>query len=437
MKMSHPSKHYDCLVIGAGLAGAQSAAAIAARGLKVALVEQYAEGPSQGASFGETRIVRPVEWEVDAYAPMVQRSIEIFKQLNAECEKRGLPPVFYETGGLYGGPVGSDIFEGARACAERHSIRHEILDARQVREKFPALNIPDHYKLVHDFDSGILVPERVLELHYTLARERAADLHFGTEVKTVESLDERSLLVTTNKGAFTTKKLVVAAGAWSGRLLEKMGLPSVIENSSPELGYVAWIEPPGDDTAYRAENLPVITIGEDHKENVYGFPVMKGPGMEGFTPGIKLGATMLDNRRFYDPDPQLLRFSATEAEARENEARARYYSEKFFPGTVNQPIAKGAHCVWTDNDSDSTAMFLGPHPGDKRIVIACGDNGEGARLSGAVSEAVADLITDKNPRFDLSPFALDRPEVQKRCFTRHTTLPYEMAALEEPEPHYY
>lgn len=400
-------KRYDCIVIGAGLIGSQTTAKLAQTGnQKVAMLEQFPEGPSQGASFGETRIVRPVEWEVDAYAPMVMRSLQIYHELNALCEERGLPPVFYETGGLYGGPKGSDIFEGAAACARKHGIKHEVLDATEVRKRFPVLNIPDHYKVVYDHQSGILVPERMLELHYALAREKDADLLFETKVEDVKSLDDGSLLVETNKGPFITSKLVVAAGAWSGKFLENIGLDSVIENATPERGYVAWIEPKSGDRGYTMSELPVCTIGEDQSDNFFSFPVFDEFG----TPGIKAAAT--NHRKEYDDDdPWSLRHRTDITP--DDDQRVRHYTDRFFPGTKGAPTVKAASCVWTENISKSSAMFLGIYPNDPRILIACGDNGEGARLSGAVAEIISDLAAGRDPRFDLSQFALDRPELDR------------------------
>ncbi|MCD8520532.1 MAG: FAD-dependent oxidoreductase [Alphaproteobacteria bacterium] len=258
-------QNYDCIVIGGGLVGSQAVYRLSQTpGYKVAMLEQYPEGPSMGASFGETRIVRAVEWEVDIYTPMVLRSLEIYHALNAECAAYGIDPVFYETGGLYGGPADSDIFKGAQESVIRHNIPHDILDAAAVKKRFPVLNIPDDYKLVHDKQSGILVPERMLEFHYMLARQNGADLHFETRFKDISSLPDGRLLVTTNKGQFTTKKLIIAAGAWSGKLLEDMGLRCVIDNSTPERGYVAWIDPADDDADYRWENLPVL----NHREKL-------------------------------------------------------------------------------------------------------------------------------------------------------------------------
>lgn len=398
-------QHYDCIVIGGGFIGSQTTEKLSQnKDKKIAMFEQYPEGPSQGASFGETRIVRPVEWEVDAYAPMVLRSLEIYHSLNELCKQRNLPPVFYETGGLYGGPINSDIFLEAARCAKQNKIPHDILTPAQAKLRFPILDIPDNYRLVHDHVSGILVPERMLELHYQLAREKGAELHFETRLEKVESLDDGKLLITTNKGIFTTNKLIVGTGAWSGKLLENMGLDAVIENSTPERGYVAWIKPALGDGGYRMGELPVCTIGENSHDNFFSIPIFDEFG----TPGLKTAAT--NHRKEYDDnDPWALRYM-TDIEPVDDE-RVREYTDKFFPGTKGSPTIKAASCVWTENNSKTSAMFLGFYPGDQRIIIACGDNGEGARLSGAVAEIIADLTMGRKPKFDLSPFALDRPEL--------------------------
>jgi len=47
-------------------------------------------------------------------------------------------------------------------------------------------------------------------------------------------------------------------------------------------------------------------------------------------------------------------------------------------------------------------------PGFEAIVVASPCSGHGFKFSSAIGEILADLATDRPPRFDLSPFEIGR-----------------------------
>jgi sarcosine oxidase len=72
--------------------------------------------------------------------PLVQRSFELFRQLESQHQSSSLPacaPLLTMTGGLMIGRPDSPVVVGTRASAETHRLPHQILSAAEVRDRCP------------------------------------------------------------------------------------------------------------------------------------------------------------------------------------------------------------------------------------------------------------------------------------------------------------
>src|SRR5690606_30323862 len=95
----------------------------------------------EGSSHGRTRILREAYFEHPLYVPLVRLAREEWQALSAEVGS----PLFEPTGGLNIGAENGKLVRGVRASIEAHDIPHEILDARALRRRFPALRVDaDH-----------------------------------------------------------------------------------------------------------------------------------------------------------------------------------------------------------------------------------------------------------------------------------------------------
>ena len=65
---------WDVLVVGLGGVGSATAAALARRGQRVLGLDRYPPVHDQGASHGETRIVRKAYFEGAGYVPLLHRA---------------------------------------------------------------------------------------------------------------------------------------------------------------------------------------------------------------------------------------------------------------------------------------------------------------------------------------------------------------------------
>src|SRR4051812_10706351 len=124
---------FDVIVIGLGGMGSAAAAHLAARGRRGLGLGQVPPAHDPGASHGDSRIIRQAYFEDPAYVPLLQRSYELFADLEATS-----PGVLTLTGGLMLGAPDSAAVAGSRASAEQWHLSHELLDTADLRRRFPA-----------------------------------------------------------------------------------------------------------------------------------------------------------------------------------------------------------------------------------------------------------------------------------------------------------
>ena len=144
-----PHDHFDTIVIGLGAVGSATLYQLARRGAKVLGLDQYAPPHSLGSSHGQTRITRLAVGEGDEYVPLVRRSHEIWRELEAATGQS----IYTRTHGLVLGPRdGAPVHQGRSHdfvhstidIARRHGIDHEVLDHADLRRRYPQFQLNDH-----------------------------------------------------------------------------------------------------------------------------------------------------------------------------------------------------------------------------------------------------------------------------------------------------
>ena len=74
-------RHYDVIVAGVGGMGSAAAYELARRGRRVLGLEQFPLVHDRGSSHGQTRIIRKAYFEHPNYVPLVQRSYQLWYDL--------------------------------------------------------------------------------------------------------------------------------------------------------------------------------------------------------------------------------------------------------------------------------------------------------------------------------------------------------------------
>ena len=261
---------FDAIVIGLGAHGSAAALALTRRGLRVLGIERFERGHELGSSGGRSRMIRRAYFEHLAYIPLLAASRTGWDRLAEELGE----PMVTTTGGLYiGGPDG-DLVSGSIASAREQGVPHEVVDADEIRRRWPAFT-PDEGMLgVVDPGAGIIDPQQAIEAQLRLAEAGGAELRFGERV-----LDWRpangGIEVETGAGVVAASRLVIAAGAWTSSFVPDLKLPLEVERMP-----VFWFEPPGGAVGPAGDRLPVWIVETTFDGAFYGFPYAAASGLK-------------------------------------------------------------------------------------------------------------------------------------------------------------
>jgi sarcosine oxidase len=376
-------------IVGMGAMGSAALLQLARRGARVIGFDRFDPPHAFGSSTGDTRVTRLAIGEGDHLTPLVMRSHDLWLQIERETGADLLSQV----GGLI---ISSDrnaaethvrgFFNNTVAAAEKFGIPHETLNAREIRARYPQLNVrADEYGYFEP-SAGFVRPEACIRAQLALAKDLGAELHPNEPVQGFEPGADK-VVIFTDRGRYTADVIILSAGAW---------LPDLIGSSHASRFQIyrqlqAWFEV-DDVRPFLPEHFPVfIWELQNSKQGIYGFPALDG------APGIKIASEQFE--------------STTTAEAMNREISpaetARLY-ELAAPHVsgLRPNCFKAKVCLYTV--TPDFGLIIDRHPESERVIIASPCSGHGFKHSPAIGEALADLALGQTPRFDLSPFSLTR-----------------------------
>jgi sarcosine oxidase len=373
----------DAIVIGLGGMGSAAAYHLARRGQRVLGLEQFAALHEQGSSHGLTRIIRLAYHEHPSYVPLLRRSYELWHEL----ERTAGEELLITTGSLEGGPGDGETFRGALEAAELHDLPHEVLDATELRARYPAYaGFDATTRVVFQPDGGFLLAERTVRAHLDAAAAAGADLRFDTPVRAWEPTASGGIRVVTDGGAHEADRLVICAGAWAGRLV-----PALAGLAAPERQVLAWLSPRRPEL-FTPERFPVFLIDVD-EGSYYGFPTHDGHG-------FKFG-WYHHFREPIDPD------DPDRSTRPDDEAALRAFAERYFPDGAG-PTELLKACMFTNSPDEH--FLIDRLPDAPQVSVAAGFSGHGYKFCSVVGEIMADLAIEGSTRHAIGLFRLDRFE---------------------------
>ena len=163
---------HDVAVVGLGGMGSAILAHCAARGASAIGIEQFEPAHDLGSSHGKSRMIRKAYFENPAYVPLVIRAYELWNQLERETGEE----LLQMTGLLSVGDETSAIIAGTRRAAKEHDLAVEYLSQREVKARYPTLELLKEEVALFETDGGVLNPERAVRAHLKVAeRTRRGD----------------------------------------------------------------------------------------------------------------------------------------------------------------------------------------------------------------------------------------------------------------------
>ena len=208
---------FDQIVIGAGGMGSAAIYELARRGQRVLGLEQFGIPHELGSSAGSTRIFRFAYFEDPSYVPLMRLAFARWQALQRDFGETLLTV----TGGLDIGLPSGRVIRGAKAACRSIGLTHEVLRAGEVARRYPAWRLPAEFEAVYQPDAGFLPADRAIVAHATLARRLGADMRENEPVRSWKAVGDR-VEVETDRGRYEAGSLVLAAGAWTGKLLDSL-----------------------------------------------------------------------------------------------------------------------------------------------------------------------------------------------------------------------
>ncbi len=371
---------YDVAIVGLGAMGSAALYHLAARGQRVIGLERATPGHEGGSSHGESRIIRMAYFEHPSYVPLLRRAYENWRALE-RATGAGLLTI---TGILESGIPGATVVDGARRAAVEHDLPHEMLLARQVAERFPAFDVPNHWETLFEADGGFLRPELAIDTHVAAAKGLGAEVRTHTEVTSVEPTARGVRLKTADGSMVEAGAVIVSAGAWIGELF-----PELKPHLRLTRQVLAWFDPAQPELV-TPERFPVFLL-ESEDQIIYGFPDLAGTGVKAAShlPGLRL-------ERAGD--------AAQDGDAADA-APVADMLKRYIPGAAG-PVRQLKTCIYTHSPDED--FILDRHALYPQIVIASPCSGHGFKFAGVIGEIVADLATVGATPHDISRFRLDR-----------------------------
>jgi len=381
------SQPFDVIVLGLGGMGSAAAYQLALRGKRVLGLEQFTPGHNRGSSHGHSRVIRQAYFEDPAYVPLLLRAYDLWRQIERETGETLLTV----TGGLMIGPPESQTVQGARRSAEEWGLAYEMLDAAEIRRRYPPLTPDGSLVALYERAAGFVRPETAVRAHLLRAAELGATLHFEEPVTRWETIDGEGVRVTTPCRTYEAERLIISAGAWAPRLLADLGLPLTIERQ-----VLYWFDPIGGVVPFLPDRFPIYIWEVSDDIQFYGFPSQAdaGPG------GAKVAFFRDGKKGAVDPD-------ALEREVTTEETdRMRAALAPRIPA-LNAPLLHAVACMYTVTPDHH--FVIAPHPAHENVILASPCSGHGYKFCSVVGEILADLAESGTTRHPIGLFAPDRP----------------------------
>jgi sarcosine oxidase len=376
-------QRFRFVVVGCGGIGSAAAYWLARDcGGEVLALEQFRLGHDQGASEDHSRIIRHA-YHKRVYTALTQAAYDAF----AVVEQASGMQLVHRTGGLDLAERGSEgelELRGYAQSMDGRGIDYEVLDAGEVRQRFPQFRVDDDIVGLYQADAGILDIRRAVATHVALARAAGAELRGDVAVRDIVARPDGVEVVTADE-VFLADRVIVCTGAWTRRLLSRsLGVDLPITLSQEQVTYFA------------TPNLRELTpdrfpIWIWHGDPVfYGFPVY---GEVATKAAIDLGGPFVElEAREWPPDED--RVKAVEA-----------FLAQRIPAALG-PRLYTRTCLY-DMPPDRD-FLLDRLPREERVLVCVGA-GHAAKFSGVLGRILAELARDGETAYPIEAFRADRP----------------------------
>lgn len=408
----------DVTVLGAGIVGICTALSLLERGFKVALIDR--NPPAEGASFGNAGSLSPwacvpqsmpglwksvPKWLIDPEGPIALRlgyaptflpwalkflragrregldaiadammaltrpTLDIYRHHLSGTGREDLirDSVYVH---VYRKAEDADLSSLAWRMRRDRQVPLEVVKGEALREVEPALS-PDYEAAVVIKEQGrALDPGGIGKALAEKAQSMGVDFRRCDITRLVPEADGAWRIETTD-GDLAARRVVVAIGAWSGKLLSDLGVKVALD---AERGYHLVFRDPGV-----ALNNAIMNV-----EAKFVVSSMNA--------GVRCAGTA--------------EFAGVDAEP--DYRRARVFArlvKRMFPDINTEDTVEWMGARPSTPDS---VPFLGAIDGFENLYAAFGHGHTGLTMAPKTGEIVASIVAGQSPEVDMKPYRLDR-----------------------------
>ncbi len=413
---------YDAIVVGLGGVGSFALRSLSkSTKNKVLGLERFHIGHEFGSSHGGTRLYRHAYFEHPNYVPLCMKSTEIFQELTAwkQSMDQNATPLLEECGVLVLSDGGkSKSYEVIERCAE--SAKMFGIPTVSMNTKDLRTNYGNCFQIPHDDDNnnnpymgllepgaGFVRPELALRYALDEAIANGAEIHEGVAVESILPEKDSPLytIVTSDGNTYRTKGIIVSVGAWASKLLPELdqylkvtrqvqawfALPP---NNSQQAPTVGWFLDRAKDC------LPIYGIPADpHSDH----PMQSKIAIHGRT--VEFDPETWDNN---ESTNQLKRPDVTTEELDELKALVR----DWIPG-ADDSIVRAKACMYTMTPDEH--FIVDRTASNSNVWYAAGLSGHGFKMTPALGQALADLVTQGTTELPLEFLSKSRLKTEPRA----------------------
>jgi len=370
---------YDLIVVGSGSIGAAAGYYATQAGLSVLMIDSAHPPHDQGTHHGDSRLIRHAYGEGERYVPLVLRAQALWDELEQQAGER----IMHRSGILNLALLQSEFINNVIDSAKAWQLDIHILQADEVRKRWPQINVPDGYIGVFEPQSGYLKCEQAVRSYIQLAEQAGCAQLFNCPVSEI-GRDGDLQQVTTLDGVYRARKMLISAGTWVSKLVS--GLPV-----TPTRKVFAWYQADG---RYSENNhFPGFTVEMENGSQFYGFPADNN--------ALKVGRH--DGGQPMTKPEDRKPFGTVAADGNETFGFLR----QFLPGVG--VCLRGEACSYDFTPDED--FIIDTLPGEPNRLIMTGLSGHGFKFASVLGELAAEFAQDKPFSFDLTPFSLARFDI--------------------------
>ena len=386
----HTSVHWDVIIIGAGPIGLATAWNYARehRDHKVLVLEQHALFTQLAGTSGEERHWRLQYSELEIFRLTLEAD-KLWRQLEQQADRK----LIHRIGSLWFGDADVWTNEGqirqTMLSMDEMRLPYERLTMSEIERRYGFTGLDSNYEGFLQQDGGVIDVKGTLASLYSLASEAGVEFQFQQCVKAVEP-DARGATVLTTQNRYRARKVLVASGPGSKKLLRQLDIELAL--STYEMACISMLRSQrlgANDPFWFAFQPPV----ESDSNLFYGFPPNPWSvnGFDRLGTDFEVDPITEANAPGYRANPQHVE-------------RALEFARRHMPFLEPDKQHSAASCLAVLPTDPARQFYLdsakGRCHGGEHLVVSAG--GWAFKFTPLMGQICADLLAEREPRWDIS-----------------------------------